>query len=132
MVDMDIYDRYARMFPGFAEITIEWKSTGVGEILVILEDNSEYIYDSSEDILIPLKRDGLTDEESWSNEFSRRLRKKMYLCGITQKEVAEYCGVTQATVSRYVSGTSMPNGYVIRQIAKLLDCDPNELICFDY
>lgn len=132
MRDMDIYESYTRMFPGLAEITTEWKSIGMGEIRVTLEDGDEYIYDSMDQTLIPLRRNGFTDEERWLNEFGRRLKKKMYMRGITQTEVAERCGVTQATVSKYLSGRSMPSAYAIKQIAGLLNCSPDDLFNIAY
>lgn len=47
--------------------------------------------------------------------------------GITQKELAKLIGVTEASVSRYVSGDRIPKGTTCIQIAKILDCEFDDL-----
>ena len=129
---MDIYDRYARMYPTFAEKTTGWSSIGLDEIEVMLTDRTRIIYDDIEQVLIFPNRGELSDKEVWAREFGRRLRKRLYFRGISQAEVAKHCGVSQPTVSKWLTGKTIPDVYKLTTLAELLGCTSADIIEYEY
>lgn len=63
-----------------------------------------------------------------SMNFSRNftaLRKKK---GITQEKMAEQCGVSRGALAKWENGTSIPNLYLVDDIAKFFDVKVDELL----
>lgn len=63
-----------------------------------------------------------------SMNFSRNftaLRKKK---GITQEKMAEQCGVSRGALAKWENGTSIPNLYLVDDIAKYFDVKVDELL----
>lgn len=128
---INIYERFKRMYPAFAEMSIDWTSIGLDEIEVMLSDHTRVIYDSSENILIFPSKD-LSEEEAWVKEFARRLKKRLYIRGIPQADVANHCGVSQGTVSNWLRGRTTPDLYILTKIAELIGCTTDDLIEYEY
>ena len=51
---------------------------------------------------------------------------------ITQKDLAVQTGISYISICRYTRGERVPDIFIIRKIAKALDCEIIELIDFDY
>lgn len=73
----------------------------------------------------------ITDEE-WIKEFSKKLKRKLLLKTISQKELANRLGLSEHTVSRYVNGHRQPTYIMIKHICEVLNCNISELTNFDY
>lgn len=134
MTGYDIWKRFERMYPSFAtaEMATGWTSIGLDEIEVMLSDKTRVIYDGIENILIFPDRGDLSDEEVWVREFARRLKKRLFIRGISQSQVAEYCGVSQPTVSKWLNGKSTPDLYMLTRLAELIGCTTDDLIEYEY
>lgn len=77
------------------------------------------------------KNEELTDDE-WHKEFRRKLRKKITLSRLSQKELACVLGVSENTISNYVTGKRYPNIQVFMKMCKTFKCTMDELTNFDY
>ena len=111
---------------------VEQTYIGDLESIFVLSDGSRILYDEGYGGFMELKqRDFLTDEE-WLTEFARRLRKKICLSRLTQKDVADSIGVSENSVSNYICGRTIPNALILKRLADCLECDIQELTTFDY
>ena len=61
------------------------------------------------------------------NEVIQRRRKAL---GLTQEQVAERLCVSTPAVSKWESGTTCPDLALLPALARLLQTDPNDLLCF--
>lgn len=126
-----LFNKFSSTFPSVAEKVVDGYFSGRYEIMLILSDGRQVIYDGISDRarFISSDKDYL-EESTWSTEFAFRLRKRMERAGIGQKELASAIGVTQGSVSNYLSGRSIPNAHVLMRISKTLDCSITELCDF--
>lgn len=69
-----------------------------------------------------------SDEEIiWAKQFGDRLKRLIHISGKTQRQVADELGINEAIISKYITGTYMPKAYRIEELAKILNCDINQL-----
>lgn len=68
----------------------------------------------------------MTDEQ-WTSEFAKKLRCKMDICGISQRELSKLSGVSEPTISRYLTGECPPKFLNVTKIAKALNASILEL-----
>jgi transcriptional regulator with XRE-family HTH domain len=61
------------------------------------------------------------------SEFAKRLAKQRRTNFLTQRELAKRMGVTQATVARWEIGQYTPALHCRKQLATVLNIDPNIL-----
>ena len=54
-----------------------------------------------------------------TNNFDQRLQNLLTVSGVSRKELAQHLGVTVPVVSRWLNGTSAPDVYQFREIARL-------------
>lgn len=106
------------------------------ETLFKLVDGSRIIFDEIHEVCLYLKpRDTdspfLTEIE-WKNELSRKIRKKIIINGISQRELADVIGVSPTTIGGYVKGTRCPDAYTLKLLARAFDCPVSALNDFDY
>ena len=117
----------------FAAKIVDWYPSGRMEITVMLMDGTKLTYDYLDKTIRFLNNfedNELLSEENWMREFSFRLAKKMRQKRITQEELSETTGLSKPTISKYVNGRSIPNAYIARKIALVLECSVSELIDF--
>ena len=128
-----IFVEFKRMFPTIASTVTSGYASGLHEITVFLEDGSKLIYDRLDETIRYLAGRLTSDrtEEIWRKEVGRRLRRKMYLSGITQKELSDRTGIPQSNISKYINGQATPSSYNLIMIAEVLKCSTTELTCFD-
>jgi transcriptional regulator with XRE-family HTH domain len=60
-----------------------------------------------------------------------RVKQCRLMRGMSQEELAERLGVQQPFVSRIENGTKYPSIQTLCEIAKILRCEPNDLIKCD-
>ncbi len=61
------------------------------------------------------------------NTTIRERRKEL---GLTQEQIAEYLGISTPAVSKWESGSTYPDITLLSALARLLNTDPNTLLCF--
>lgn len=126
-----IFENFISYFPLVAKRTIDWHITGPLEITAELDDGSRVIYDDTIKSIINLKFDDENITEIlWKKEFARRLNKWLMVRGMTQDDLADATGISRRTINKYATGSSTPSSFALRAIAKVLDCEPGELINF--
>lgn len=54
-----------------------------------------------------------------TNNFDQRLQNLLTVSGVSRKELAQHLGVTVPVVNRWLNGTSAPDVYQFREIARL-------------
>lgn len=109
---------------------------GDGESIFYLSDGRRMRFDYFNQRGFYLRKRECSEEqltnEEWIKEFSKKLKRKLLLRSISQKELANRLGVSEHTISRYVNGHRQPTHVMIREICKILKCDISELTNFDY
>lgn len=115
------------------EIT-ELINIGDLDTLVILTDGRKIIYDELYDRLIhiPISDGNDISEERWRKEFSRKIKKKMAIRAVTQKDLSKLLDMSQQSISNYINGRTIPNIFVIRRLANYFKCSVSDLTDFDY
>ena len=56
------------------------------------------------------------------------IKKRRILAGMTQQELAKAVGVCQATIVMWESGQTAPNVHRLKDVAKVLGCEVEDLI----
>lgn len=131
-IDENTKRRFLMYYPIDNVEVIEQVYIGDMETIFTLSDGSKVLYDESCDGFMQIKRLGYITDEMWLDEFTRKLRKKITLSRIPQKEIAESTGVSENSMSRYLNGKTIPNALVLRRLADCLRCSIEELTTFDY
>lgn len=107
----------------------------IGQIIVVLENGKEYLYDESTSCLIRIKTFvdilELTEEE-WIKGFAFRLRNALYQSGMHLYEIADRVDIAEGCISRYVRGKVVPSLYSISRLAAAIDCSVDELLPRDF
>lgn len=70
-------------------------------------------------------------ELQWMRIFGNNLADIMEEAGYNQKQLAIETGISETSISRYVNGTQMPSMKALVNIASILMCDINELVCVE-
>ena len=71
------------------------------------------------------------DVEEMKLSFSYWLNKRMREQGLTQKQFARLAGISEQTMSSYIFGGSLPKYEHLFIFADILECTPNDLMCYD-
>ena len=108
------------------------------ETLYVMQNGDKIVYDEINDVFttyISSMFEGANDilpMNVWMKEFSRKLKRTLLIRHINQGELAARIGIGQGTVSKYLRGVSVPSGYIIRAMEKVLNLEPGYLSNFDY
>lgn len=113
-------------YPEIPEQVQSWYTSGDWEITLKLKDGTRWMFDGRENLLSRIREDDISQEE-YSQEFARRLYRKMRDAGVGTEELSERLGISRVTVSRYLNGHTIPSSYVTMRIAQILQCSPNDL-----
>ena len=70
-------------------------------------------------------------EKQWMVEFAKKLKLKMEVQGIDQKQLAKLSGLSEASISKYVSGLQIPKIFAFMRIAKALHSTLYELLPYE-
>ena len=124
----ELYHDFSLYFPGVADITLDYYTIGLYELVVRTEEGEIFSYNDIDRTLriLPSDPDSL-DEDEFRTEFSIRLKRMMYIKGITQSELSNYTDIPQYLISDYIRGKRTPSFYNVDKIAKALDCSVDEL-----
>ena len=101
-----------------------YRPIGYNEVLVLMNDNSSYVYNELEGTTRFVSKDryNMTREEL-TNEFGRRLETILLFKNIRQMEIAEYLRIHQSLISEYVHGRKTPTIFRLAELARAADCD---------
>lgn len=70
-------------------------------------------------------------EKNLRELFSKRIRQKIVLNNINQRELAKRAGLSEVSLSRYIQCKRKPTYDIVIRIAKALNCEPGDLINID-
>jgi ribosome-binding protein aMBF1 (putative translation factor) len=118
--------------PGLAEQIVDYYPSGQMEAVVKLRDGSRFRYDYRMKTMSRLPSrsmicDQMTEAE-WRAAFAERLRRRMFMKGFTQSELADMTGIHQVSISNYLNGRATPSGYNIERLSWALECPASELV----
>lgn len=69
-------------------------------------------------------------EVKWRKLFSKKLKDRIEVCGLTQKELAVEANISEAAVSKYCSGERLPQITQLIKMTEVLGCTIDELVKF--
>ena len=123
-------------YPDYAIRVIDQKNIGDMETVFVLDDGNKILFNEIGATIrfirpLPSGQTRLTDEQ-WLKEFSRRVKKKMRLRGLTQTDLAEKLDISIVTTNRYVNGKRKPDYLLLQDLANILKCNINEITDFWY
>lgn len=128
--------KFIMIKPDLEDRITKQEEVGILETIFTLDNGERILYDElNGDRIIFLNSDrNKTDftRSEWMLEFSRRLRRYMAIRNIRQIEMADKLGIAESTFSRYMNAKSIPDGYIIKQLAKHLRCSESDLMDFNY
>ena len=131
-----VAERFETLFPTYAGRITRCKDIGDGETIFYIMDGNKVIFDELENtaLYIPPRDSNSTrlSEYEWRREFARKLKRKLELKHMTQKELASLTGISYASLRKYLHEESTPNAYILNKIAEVLKCHDSELIYFSY
>jgi len=118
-----MFSEFKLYFPVTADKAVDYRETSKYELTIKLSNGDMVLYDDIDKSIrnLPRNTNSLTEAECRA-EFGRRLRKIMYMQGISQKELAESTNISTTMLSKYMNGSASPSFYVVDRIAKALDC----------
>ena len=136
-IEEHIIKNFSLMYPSTSELVVNHKYIGDSEIIFGLSDGSKIIYDECSNGITFIKHSDDADkaelsEQELRKEFARKLKKKLRLRGVTQKELAHAIGMSEFAISHYASGKRTPSVYAVNKIARFFNCDVSDLTDFDY
>lgn len=128
----DIIRHFSMYFPSFFKRAVEIRPDKYNTLFVRLDDGDSLIYEDTDHYIrrLPDDKDNMTEDEL-KREFSYRLKRIMYVKGITQEVLAERTGLSQPAISQYLSGKRIPNFCAIDKIARVLKCSVDDLRYID-
>lgn len=134
--DNRVLKLFTMLFPVYKDNIVNYYSIGDMETIFHLENGSKVIFDELYKTAkyIESRPNTLTElsEEEWLSEFSRKLQRRLSLLNLTRKELGLRIGIPTTTMNRYVNGEKVPNIFIIKKIAKVLNRDFIEFTDFDY
>lgn len=118
-------------YPDVVEDAIDYYEKGKYELIVKTKDGNAYSWDNMERTIrrLPRPNEPMTEEQC-KREFGIRLRRIMYVKGITQNELSELTGISQPILSGYITGKTAPSFVKVDVIAKALDCSADDFRLF--
>ncbi len=118
--------------PGFSDQIVDHYPSGQMEMIIKLRDGSRWRYDYRLKILSRLpsraRINRYMPEEEWRERFAEKLRRRIFVRGLTQDELSEMTGIPRISLSKYMNGHTTPSGYNIERLCLALDCPASELV----
>ena len=118
--------------PGFADQIVDYYPSGQMELVIKLQDGSRWRYDYRLKTLsrLPFRVSSNEDisEQEWRDNFAAKLRRRMYMKGYTQIELARATGIPHVSIGNYMRASTTPSGYNIDRLCRVLECPASELV----
>lgn len=96
------------------------------DIVVLYSDGRAFALDDVNNSYRKICDDFKMTEEETNAEFGYRLRRRMYINGLTCKQFAEQTGISETTISGYRRGKSTPRFHILNILARGLNCSIDE------
>lgn len=133
-----IIREYKLWYPTFYERTVDITITGYHLLLAVLDNGNKVEFSLLDNGLrdvthiYRLENDDDMSEEEWRKSFGDRLRTMMRDRSISHESMSALLGISRAMLSRYVNGKATPSTYIMRRIARVLNCDLRDIADFNY
>lgn len=116
-------------YPNMHDQIEDYYVSGPLEITVRLKDGRVIRYDELYHTIsiVNYTRDNITQTE-WRRLFGFRLKKLMYILGITQEELSEMADISCRSISKYINGQAEPCAFTLFKICTALDCNVDDLV----
>ena len=118
-------------YPHYADKVISYREDKDFGLIIKLQNGDTLCYDELSQSLRALPNEASDTETYFRKEFGKRLQRKIYFSGLSQKEVSERTGIQQSALSNYINGKVTPSIYNSRKIAKVVGCSIDELVYMD-
>lgn len=114
-------------FPLIAENAVRYEvNRKFNELTVIFANGRRMLFDGFECSFRNLPDINDLSDRDIKNEFSKRLRRIMYIKHVTQEELSELTDIKQPQISLYINGKATPNFYTADKIARALGCSMDD------
>lgn len=116
--------------PDLYEEMVDWYPSGYLVITVKLKNGDIKTYDLVDDFVREVRTFSdyeKIDEDTWIDNFSRRLVDKMRRTGMSRDRLSYITGISCVSLSKYMNGRSIPSAYNLDRIASALKCSSVEL-----
>lgn len=128
--------KFMILFPDYEDKIVSYDDIGDMDVCFGISDGGKVIFDTLNETAryISPRPVAVTElpQEEWLYEFSRKLKRKLSMINMTQKELSSNTRIPINTLGRYTRGERVPDIITTKKIAKALGCDVMELIDFDY
>lgn len=122
-----MFEDFIAYFPSIGTHAIKYWESSTYELSVELDDGTIAIFDYTNKTIRWLSQDDYTTEQKCKYEFGRRLKRLMFIKGVTQMELADMTGISQTLLSGYITGRVSPTFPKVDKICRALDCSMDEL-----
>lgn len=111
----------------------DWRPRGEWGIRATLKDGSEYDYNISTNTIRRVVDHSMPTIEDVTEERCRasiayHLMELMAVKGFSQNTLAEYTGLGRGSINNYINGKATPSATALVKIARVLDCNVEDLI----
>lgn len=131
-----VTEKFIHFFPNYAKNATGYRYIGDGESIFYMRDKSKVIFDelNNSATYIPPRENNVSTltEEEWKHEFSRKMKRKLMMKGISVRELSEQAGVSYRSLYKYLREETIPSAYAVDSISEALGCKVSELIYFNY
>lgn len=126
----DMIDTATLYIPFITDKAVSYHEGSFGELIIITNDGRKVSFDTFTHVFRAIPNDErLNDEKVYRAEFGRRLRRVMAVRGVTQDELSEKTGIHRTMISQYLCGKVTPSIFKVYQMAKVLECCVDDLLC---
>ena len=122
-----MFEDFIAYFPSIGTHAIKYWESSTYELSVELDDGTIAIFDYTNKTIRWLSKDDYTTEQGCKYEFGRRLKRLMFIKGVTQMELADMTGISQTLLSGYITGRVSPSFLKVDKICRALNCSMDEL-----
>lgn len=122
-----VLENFKRYFPTIAADVVDVIHHTDTFVEVEVQNGIRLIYDDIDNTIrtLPIDSSGMSEDEC-RREFGIRLRRLMYIKGITELELSSRTSIPQSMISGYITGKNSPSFYKVDKIAKALGCSVDE------
>lgn len=127
MTLIPLFEDFKLYFPSAAKMAVKCFKGSVGELVVLLNDDTYISYDEFRNSIRNLPKDpNNMTEAQFRREFGRRLTNMMMIKGVCGIELSERTGIPRSMLSNYLTGKNTPSFYKVDKIARALNCSTDE------
>lgn len=107
-----------------AEVRDKWT------VDLTMKDGRKLQYDCMDGSAQVIKNSSDMNDTEWKKALGRRIRRYLWLRGMTQKELADEMKISQGIISSYINGNNLPSARNLKKISDALNCTVSDLVDF--